>query len=290
MHSKRVAALVVVQDRRVVQSIGFERYLPVGSPEIVVEYLNQWGIDEIILVDITASARGGKPDWKMIRSLSDRSFAPLTVGGSIRSLEDIHQLIHSGADKVAINTAALENPELIERAAKVYGNQCIVISIDARRGKNGDYAVFAGGGKKAIPKDPSTWAREAEKRGAGEILINSIDRDGAKTGFDLELSRNVAEAVSIPVIACGGAGRPEHFWEIFEKSPVSAAAAGNFFHFTEHAPTLVKAFLKSKGLPIRIDSEASYQNLSLDFQGRLAKRPEDYLAKLRFVHIPKETI
>lgn len=290
MLKKRVTALLVAKDGIVVQSLGFQRYLPVGSIDVAVEFLGKWGIDEIILLDINASPENRQPDFNAIERISSRVFVPVTVGGGIRTLEDIRRLVHAGADKVSINSTALLHPEFIGKAATVFGAQCIVVSMDVRKKPDGQYEVFANSGKTATGRDPADWAREVERCGAGEILVNSIDRDGMKVGYDIDLLRKVVAAVSIPVIICGGVGTAEHFREGIDAG-ASAVAAANYFHFTEHSPIVVKSYLNSCGLDIRLDTHARYQACTLEgITGRIAKRDESYLNKLRFEYQKDEVI
>src|SRR3989344_5985578 len=247
MLKKRITASLIVKGGRVVQSIGFDRYLPIGSVKICVEFLNAWGIDEIIILDIDATAEARKPDIDFITNISHDIFVPLAVGGCITGIDDIRHLIQHGADKVSINKAAFENPNIIKEAAQVFGAQCIVVSIDAKQKSDGSHEVFLDSGKTATGVDVIEFAKKVEKLGAGEILLNSIDRDGSKKGYDLQLVEKVASVVSLPVIALGGAGQPEHFFQVLQAG-ASAAAAGNFFHFTEHSPITLKSYLRTKGV------------------------------------------
>lgn len=289
MLKKRIVAVLTIKNEIVVQSIGFKRYLPVGDIGVCVEFLNQWGIDEIVLLDMEAGAEKRKPNCDLIREVSRKCFVPLTVGGGIRDLDDIKNLIYNGADKISINKAALDSPELIRGASAVFGNQCVVVSLDVKRSDKG-YEVFSESGKIPTGRNPVDSAVMAEEAGAGEIFLNSIDRDGAKIGYDLDLIKAVADAVSIPVIACGGAGHPEHFKELFAACGVSAAAAGNFFHFTEHSPIVLKSFLKKRGFDIRLDTYADYKDFEYGEDGRIVKMPDEYLERLRFKYQPKEII
>ncbi|MEK7663923.1 MAG: imidazole glycerol phosphate synthase cyclase subunit [Patescibacteria group bacterium] len=289
MLKKRIVATLIIKDGIVVQSVGFKKYLPIGSIGVCIEFLNKWGIDEIILLDIDKTRQGKGPDFKLITEVSKKSFVPLTVGGGIRNLDDMRKIIREGADKISINALALKNPSIIKKAAEIFGNQCIVVSMDVKR-KNGKYEVYSDNGKNPTGLDPVKWAREVENLGAGEILLNSIDRDGSKRGYDLQIIKKISKAVSIPVIACGGAGQPKHFLEVFTKTSALASAAGNFFHFTEHSPITLKSFLIKKGVDVRLDTYANYQEINFVENGRIAKRPENYLDKLRFEYIKEEII
>jgi len=288
MLKKRIASVLVVKDGIVVQSIGFRRYLPVGKPHIAVEFLNQWGIDEIILLDISASRKGREPDFALIRSLAPHCRVPLTVGGGIASLSHIHELMHCGADKVAFNQAALHNPNLLSEAALVFGDQCIVASIDARW-VGSCYRVYDYLKGHTLELSPSDLAIRLQANGAGEILLNSVDRDGMKTGFDLDLINQTAVAVTVPLIVCGGAGVPAHFLDALEKTSASAIAAGNFFHFFEHSVTITKA-IANQYHPIRHETHARYHAVDLDSMGRLLKKSDASLELLLYQKIEAEVI
>lgn len=290
MLKKRITAVLVVKDQVLVQSIGFRRYLPVGSVDVSVEFLSKWGIDEIILLDISATPQRQAPRFDVIERISNRVFVPLTVGGGITTLEDVRKLVHAGADKVSINTAALVNPQFVTEAAKVFGVQCIVVSMDVRRHPDGRYEVFGDSGKQATGRDPVAWAREIERLGAGEILVNSIDRDGMKTGYDLELLNRIVADVRVPVIYCGGVGKVQDFADGI-RCGASAVAAANYFHFTEHSPIVLKSQLVEAGLDIRLDTHPRYEHCGLEsVTGRLAKRDAEYLNKLRFEYQKDELI
>lgn len=267
----RLIATVVVRDGWVVQSFNFSRYLPVGHPEVAVEFLAQWDVDEIVLLDISATPQGRGPDFDLVTRVAKRCFVPLTVGGGIRHLDDVHDLTHAGADKVSVNTVALSDPGLLERGAALYGRQCMVASIDAR-GEGASAEVYGRCGTAPSGKDVVGWAREVEAFGAGEILLTSIDRNGTKRGYDLPLVRAVAGAVGIPVIANGGVGRPEHFVAGVREGHASAVAAGNYFHFSEHSVIAAKAYLSAAGIGVRLESAAAYAGCPIDEDGRIGKR------------------
>jgi cyclase len=282
MLKKRLTALVVVKGGIVVQSISFNRYLPVGSIDVTVEFLSKWGIDEIVVLDIDVSKYNRSPDFEMVERVSSRAFVPLTIGGGIRTLEDIRKLVHAGADKVSINTAALKTPIFIQQAAEVFGNQCIVVAMDVRQSSEGNYEVCLNSGKTPTGRNAVEWAVEVERLGAGEILVNSINRDGMKNGYDIKLLEQIVSAVSVPVIACGGVGNISHFNEGITAG-ASAVAAGNYFHFTEHSPIVAKANLVAQGLDIRLDTHANYAGQEIEkITGRIAKRDDAFLNKLRF--------
>lgn len=280
--------MLVVKGGIVVQSLGFSRYLPVGNPAIAMEFLNQWGVDEIILLDIDATRSGRPPDFGMVRNASIRCHVPLTVGGGISSIDHIKQLMHSGADKIAFNQAALHQPDLLTDAARMFGDQCVVASIDSIQTETGQRA-YDYRQRQTLRQTPAELATQLQALGAGEILINSVDRDGSRRGFDIGLVDSVSAAVSVPVICCGGAGCARHFVDVFRHTRVSAAAAANFFHFTEHSVTTIKAQILSE-IPVRHDTHADYAGSSFDDTGRLLKKDDRALDEMLFVRIEKEVI
>jgi len=280
---------MTVKDNIVVQSIGFKQYLPVGRLAVAIEFLSQWGIDEIAILDISATAEKRGPNFKLIAQAAKKCFTPLAVGGGIRDIADMRKLNQLGAEKIIINNLALSQGEIIKKAAEIFGSQFIVVSIDAKK-VGGTYEVFSDGGQKPIGLEVGVFARKVEQLGAGEIFLNSIDQDGSKKGFDLRLIDAVVSKVTVPVIACGGAGEPDHFREAIIKTKASAIAAGNFFHFTEHSPIVLKSFLKSTRVPVRLETYAQYNDATFDRSGRLQKRPEQYLNTLRFTYLPEEII
>ena len=289
MLHKRLVAVLTVKNGIVVQSLGFQKYLPVGRLDIAVEFLSRWGIDEISILDIDATPERRQIDIGLIEKSIKKNFAPLAVGGGIHEIDDMRRLNHLGAEKVVINAIAVIEPEIIEQAAKIFGSQFVVVSIDVKLNNEGSYTVHTHSGQIDTGKDPISWAKEASELGAGEILITSIDRDGTQTGYDLELIKKVVAAVSVPVIACGGVGHPRHFLEGFEAGAF-ACAAGNFFHFNEHSPIIAKRYLQDRGLDIRIDTYATYAGATLLDSGRLAKQSDQYLENLRFEILPDEKI
>ncbi|MDT9547579.1 MAG: imidazole glycerol phosphate synthase cyclase subunit [Chlorobium phaeovibrioides] len=288
MLKRRIVATLVVKDGIVVQSIGFKRYLPVGQPAIAVEFLNQWGIDEIILLDISASRNGRAPDFAMVRSAASLCRVPLTVGGGITRIEHITELMHCGADKVSINQAALFNPELLTDAAHQFGDQCIVASIDGLLTDKG-YRVYNYLQSKVLDRTPAEQAVQLQQFGTGEILINSVDRDGSYLGFDLDLIDSVCSVVTVPVICSGGAGDAQHFIEVFKHTHASAASAANFFHFSEHSVTTVKAQV-SHNCPVRHETWFNYLGTRFDDHGRLLKKEDRELEEMLFLRIEKDVI
>ncbi len=288
MLKKRIIGVLVVKNRWVVQSIKFERYLPVGHLDIAVEYLNRWGIDEIVILDIDATYERRSPNFSMIQSASNFSQTPLSVGGGISSLLDIESLLRVGVDKVVINSQLISNPTLIKEGAYQFGSQCMVASIDAIKVGN-DYKVYDRANKKTDLKI-TELAKRVEDYGAGEIFLNSVERDGKKIGLDLQLASEVRESVSIPIILCGGVGKPSDLVD-GAKSNIDAVAAGNFFHFTEMSVVTSKQYMLRNDCSVRLDSYATYSKAIFDrFTERPTKLSEDKLEKLRFEYIPEEKI
>jgi cyclase len=252
MLAKRLIACLDVRDGRVVKGINFEDLRNAGDPAELAERYNREGIDELTVLDVTATLEGRRALLDTIHEVSRRLFIPLAVGGGIRGLQDAKAVIEAGADKVSLNSAALANPELITELSRIYGSQAVIVAIDAKRASSG-FEVYARSGTTRAPHEAVTWAREAADRGAGEILLTSIDRDGTRSGFDCELTAAVSRAVSIPVIASGGAGTPEHFAEVFSEGAADAALAASIFHFSEHAVRDLKKFLAARGVPMRLN-------------------------------------
>lgn len=251
MLAKRIIPCLDIDKGRVVKGVNFENIIDAGDPVENAMFYNDSYADEIVFLDITASYEERKTLVDVVRKVADNISIPFTVGGGIRTVEDIRDLLLAGADKVSINTTAVKNPNIISEGAYKFGSQCIVIAIDAKRvGKQ--YRVFVKGGREDTGLDAIEWAMKVEKIGAGEILLTSIDTDGTKDGYDIELTKAVSEAVEIPVIASGGAGKMEHFLEVFKKTNCSAALAASVFHFREISIKELKLFLKSNGINVRI--------------------------------------
>jgi imidazole glycerol-phosphate synthase subunit HisF len=251
MLSKRLIACLDVRDGCVVKGVQFEGLRNAGDPAALARRYNEEGIDELVILDVTATLESRQALAETIRAVSSELFIPLAVGGGIRCLADAEAAIGAGADKVSVNSAALADPSLITRLAGRYGSQAIVVAIDAKR-QNGGFAVYSRSGSTAAGREAVEWAREAEACGAGEILLTSMDRDGTRSGFDCELTAAVATAVSIPVIASGGAGTFEHFRDVFTTGRADAALAASVFHYSEHAVSELKRFLDSSGVPVRL--------------------------------------
>jgi cyclase len=250
MLSKRIIACLDVRDGQVVKGVNFEGLRGAGDPARLARRYNVEGIDEIVILDVTATIEARQARAHTISSVAREIFLPLCVGGGIRTEADAAAAVDAGADKVSLNTAALLDPPLITTLAKRYGSQAVVVAIDAKRLDN-RLAVYVRSGQAETPRDAVEWAREAVDRGAGEILLTSIDRDGTKAGFDCPLTAAVSSAVSIPVIASGGAGTFDHFAEVFTTGRADAALAASIFHFNEHSVAELKDFLDGRGIPVR---------------------------------------
>jgi cyclase len=249
--SKRIIACLDVRDGKVVKGVNFEGLRDAGDPAVLARRYNVEGIDEIVILDVTATVEGRQARAHTIAAVAKEIFLPLAVGGGIRTEDDAAAAIDAGADKVSLNTAALERPGLITTLAKRYGSQAVIVAIDAKR--QGDrFAVYARSGQAETVRDAVEWARQATERGAGEILLTSIDRDGTKMGFNCALTAAVSDAVNIPVIASGGAGTFEHFVEVFTTGHADAALAASIFHFNEQSVRELKRYLAQHGIPVRI--------------------------------------
>lgn len=248
----RIMPTLLFKEIGLVKGIAFDSWRRVGSAMQAIKVYNLREVDELVFLDITATRDGRSPDFETIDELADECFMPLAVGGGIHSVEDVRRLLQVGADKVVINTAAVETPELIQQVSRRFGAQCVIVSIDARRHPNGNHEVFTHSGTRSTSLDPAVLARQSEALGAGEILITSIERDGTMMGYDLELTREVSEAVSIPVIASGGAGNYEHMAQVLREGKVSAISAASIFHFTQQTPLEAKQYLKEQGFKVRV--------------------------------------
>lgn len=255
MLAKRVIPCLDVDRGRVVKGIQFVSLVDAGDPVEQGQAYDAEGADELTFLDITASSDQRAIIIGLVRRVADRVFIPLTVGGGLSSVEDIRDVLRAGADKVSLNTAAVERPELISEGAQVFGSQCMIVAIDARRKVAGDpskgWEVFTYGGRNNVHWDAVEWATRAERLGAGEILLTSMDRDGTGDGYDLELTRSISSAVRIPVIASGGAGRLEHFYEVLTDGGASAVLAASLFHFGHYKISDVKNYLRTRGVVVR---------------------------------------
>lgn len=252
MLTKRIIPCLDVNDGRVVKGINFVQLRDAGDPVEVGKAYSDAGADELVFLDITATSDARNTVVDLVRKVAEQIFIPFTVGGGIRSVEDMRAVLREGADKVAINSAAINRPEFISESADKFGSQCVVVAIDAKRRADGGFTVFKNGGRIDTERDAIEWAVEAEKRGAGEILLTSMDGDGTKAGYDIELTKKVSSAVKIPVIASGGAGSCEHFYEALTVGGADAALAASLFHYKELEIKKVKEYLRERGVPVRL--------------------------------------
>lgn len=253
MHTKRVIPCLDVKDGRVVKGIQFLNLKDAGDPAEVAAAYDREGADEVVFLDINASADNRATQLEWVRQVAAKVFIPFTVGGGIRTVDDFKAILREGADKIAVNSAAIMNPGLVSEAADKFGSQCVVVAIDAKRRVDGTgWTVYKNGGRVDMGLDAVEWAARAERLGAGEILLTSMDCDGTKAGYDLELTRTVAEAVNIPVIASGGAGTPEHFYEALADAKAEAVLAASLFHYKELEIRSLKEFLRSRGVSVRL--------------------------------------
>ncbi len=251
MLAKRIIPCLDVKDGRVVKGINFLQLRDAGDPVEQARIYDAEGADELVFLDITATHEGRNIMLDVVRAVADSVFIPFTVGGGLRTVEDMRAMLQAGADKVSINSAAVAQPDLISAGAEQFGSQCIVVAIDARRRSEGGWEVYTHGGRKPTGIDAIAWAQEAVGRGAGEILLTSMDRDGTAAGYDIELLREVADAAHVPIIASGGAGLPEHFFEALTNGGADAALAATLFHYKQLTVPDLKRFLLERGLPIR---------------------------------------
>lgn len=253
MYTKRIIPCLDCNNGRVVKGTNFVNLRDAGDPVEVAAAYDKAGADELVFLDITATSDGRNTTVDLVRRVAAKVFIPFTVGGGIRSVEDFKVLLREGADKISVNSAAIDRPELISEAAFRFGSQCVVVAIDAKRRTNGEgWEVYKAGGRINTGLDAVEWAQKAYELGAGEILLTSMDGDGTKAGYDIELTRAIADSVGIPVIASGGAGTMEHFYDAFAKGHAEAALAASLFHYKELEITDLKKYLKNKGISVRI--------------------------------------
>ncbi|MGN1130488.1 MAG: imidazole glycerol phosphate synthase subunit HisF [Ruminococcus sp.] len=251
MYAKRIIPCLDVKNGRVVKGMSFVDLVDAGNPVECAKQYDKQGADELVFLDITASSDGRATTVDMVKEVANTIFIPFTVGGGIRTVEDFNEILRAGADKVSVNSAAIKRPELINEAAYKFGSQCVVVAIDAKR-KGDSWEVYINGGRIPMGIDAVQWAIECEKRGAGEILLTSMDEDGQKKGYDLALTKAVSEKVNIPVIASGGAGALEHFYDAFTVGKADAVLAASLFHFGEIPIPELKKYLNNKGISVRL--------------------------------------
>ena len=252
MLKKRLIPCLDVKDGRVVKGVNFVNLTDVGDPVDAARAYYEAGCDELVFLDITATHEERDTTVEMVRHVADQVFIPFTVGGGIRSVEDMNKMLKAGADKVAVNSSAVANPQLIKDCAEKFGSQCVVVAIDGRREADGSWHVYVAGGRKDTGKDLIEWAREAVDLGAGEILLTSMDKDGTKSGFDLDMLNAVASVVDVPIIASGGAGNKEHMVEVFQETPATGALAASIFHFGEVSIAETKQAMQEAGIEVRL--------------------------------------
>ncbi|MFL2812542.1 MAG: imidazole glycerol phosphate synthase subunit HisF [Paracoccaceae bacterium] len=248
----RIIPCLDVKNGRVVKGIKFKNLKDAGDPVLAAKAYDESGADEICFLDIAATIENRDVTVDLVRKTSERCFIPITVGGGIRAIEDIRHLLINGADKVSFNSAAIRDPEIISTAANKFGSQCIVVAIDAKKTKNDTWEIFSHGGTRETGIEAISFAKDMQKRGAGEILLTSMDKDGTKNGYDIELTKLISDALDIPIIASGGAGELVHFKEVLKKGKASAILAASIFHFGEISIKQVKSYLKSEGIPVRM--------------------------------------
>ena len=266
MIKKRIIASLLLKNDLVVQSIGFNQYLPIGRLNIALSFLENWDVDEVIILDIDASLENRTINFDLIKESSKNIFVPITVGGGITSISDIEKSISNGADKVSLNSVFFKNKNLIKEAAKIFGSQCLVLCADVKRNTN-EYFVYSDGVNKNIKlKD---WTKEVQILGAGEMLINSINNDGSKMGFEIDIYKEIANNVEIPLIAMGGAGNPKHILDLFKKTSVDAAAIGNILHHKEHSTSKIKSFMIKNNQSVRPSCFIDYEKHKFDRNGDL---------------------
>jgi cyclase len=251
MLKTRLIPTLLLKDGRMVKTIQFDKMRDVGHPVKAAMVYDAQNVDELIFLDISATEEKRRTLYDIIQTVTEESFMPFTAGGGLRTVQDIRELLNAGADKVTLNTEAVRRPEFISKAADHFGNQCIVVSIDARRVGYKQYEVYINRGREATGLNPAEWAQQAVELGAGEIMITAIDRDGTLEGYDLDLIQQVTDAVEVPVIASGGAGTPEHFVEAIQQANAHAVAAASIFHFTDQNPIKSRSYMKRAGLNVR---------------------------------------
>ena len=248
----RIIPCLDVKNGRIVKGVNFKNLKDAGDPVLTAQVYDELGADEICFLDIAATLENRDVTLDLVRKTSEKCFIPITVGGGIRTIEDIRHLLLNGADKVSFNSAAIRDPDIISTAANKFGRQCIVVAIDAKKTKNDKWEIFSHGGTKETGIEAISFAKDMQERGAGEILLTSMDKDGTKDGYDIELTKLISDSLNIPIIASGGAGKLEHFKSVLEKGKASAILAASIFHFGEISIKQVKSYLRSEGIPVRM--------------------------------------
>lgn len=289
MTKKRIIGCLLCKGDLVVQSIGFQQYLPVGRPEIAARYLDKWGVDEIILLDIDASRQCRLISTDIVERVANVIHCPLTVGGGIRNVDDVVKLTRSGADKISINNLLHQNIAMVSDIAAKFGVQCVIGCINVVRGSK-DEEVFLFNSKNEIVDEPMRLAKKAVDFGVGELLVNCVHCDGRGSGYDIDIVNSLSRNLDIPVIALGGAGHPDHVATVLTKTGASAAAIGNMLHYTEHSVSFIKSRLMNAGLDVRYDSESDYQNLPNMEDGRIGRQDEDKLRQSIYEDVDKEIL
>jgi len=248
----RIIPCLDVKNGRIVKGVNFKNLKDAGDPVLTAQIYDELGADEICFLDIAATLENRDVTLDLVRKTSEKCFIPITVGGGIRTIEDIRHLLLNGADKVSFNSAAIRDPDIISTAANKFGSQCIVVAIDAKKTKNDKWEIFSHGGTKETGIEAISFAKDMQERGAGEILLTSMDKDGTKDGYDIELTKLISDSLNIPIIASGGAGKLEHFKNVLEKGKASAILAASIFHFGEISIKQVKSYLRREGIPVRM--------------------------------------
>lgn len=268
MLKKRVIASLMIKDDLVVQSIGFKKFLPIGKLEIALEFLEYWDVDEIVILDISATKNNKVFNSDLIQKISEKVFIPISIGGGVKTLEDVRKIISNGADKVVLNSSVYNNFNLIKECANSFGKQSVIVCIDVKK-ENDQYIIYTHSGAKRLEIDLVEYLEKIQKYGVGEILINSIDRDGSKEGYDLALISLVCSKSKVPVIALGGAGTTEDMLKVLQNTKVSGVAAGNMFHFIEHSTAVSKSFLRKNMNNIRLNPYLDYTSFDFDSNCRI---------------------
>lgn len=267
MLKSRLIPCIIAKEELVVQSLNFKKYLPIGNIKTAIEFFVKWDVDEIIILDITATKDKRTPNFSLIEWAASDCFVPLTIGGGISSLEDIRSLLKAGADKVCINSVARKDLSFVSESSSVFGSQCITVSVDATK-QGSNYYVYDHIHSKTSDKLVTDHVLQLEDQGAGEIFLNSVDRDGSREGYDIPLIKSVTSLVRIPVIACGGVGNFKHLPQAIKEGNCQAVSAANIFQHTEHSTIAAKSMLQKEGVNVRLSSEVKYENFSFDFMGR----------------------